>query len=64
MIRKMITTMKIITTMIRPKLEYAKLSWSLLKIKHVEIGRIQRITTMIMLYLEDITYEKIRRQKK
>ena len=40
---------KIITTMIRPKLEYAQVIWSPHKEKHVlKLERIHKITTMIM----------------
>ena len=50
---------KVITTMIRPKLEYAKVIWSQHKKKHVlKLERVQRIATEMMLKLEDLTYEE------
>ena len=49
---------KIITTMIRPKLEYAEVIWSPHKKKHVlKLGRIQRIATKMVPELENLTYE-------
>ena len=45
---------KIIITIIRPKLEYAKVTWSQYKKKHVlKLERILRIPTNMMLDLED-----------
>ena len=50
---------KIITTMIRPKLEYAEVIWSLHKKKHVlKLERIQRIATKMVPELRDLTYEE------
>ena len=50
---------EIITSMIRPKLEYAEVIWSPHKKKHVlKLERIQRITTKIVPELEDLTYEE------
>ena len=50
---------KIITTMIRPKLEYAKVIWSPHKKKHVlKLERIQRIATKIVPELENLPYEE------
>ena len=49
---------KIITTMIKPKLEYAEVIWSPHK-KRIcgNLGKIQRITTKMVPDLEDLTYE-------
>ena len=50
---------KIVTTMNRPKLEYAKVIWSPHKKKHVlKLERIQRITTKMVPELEELTYEE------
>ena len=50
---------KIITTMIRPKLEYAEVIWSLYKKKHVlKLERIQKIATKMVPELEDLTCEE------
>ena len=50
---------KIITTMIRPKLEYAEVICSLHKKKHVlKLERIQRIATKMLPELEDLPYEE------
>jgi len=50
---------KIITTMIRPKLEYAEIVWSPHKKKHVKkLERIQRIATKMVPELEELTYEE------
>ena len=50
---------KIITTIIRPKLEYAEVIWSLHKKNHVlRLERIQRIATKMVPELEDLTYEE------
>ena len=47
---------KIITTMIRPKLEYAEVIWSPYKKKHVlKLEIIQRIVTKMMTDLKDLT---------
>ena len=48
---------KNLTTMIRPKLEYVEVIWSLHKNlrKRVVIGKIQRIATKIVPDLEDLT---------
>ena len=48
---------KIITTMIRPKLEYAEVIWFSHNKKHVlKLERIQRIATKIVPELEDLLY--------
>ena len=48
---------KIITTMIRPKLEYAEIMWSSHKKKHVlKLERIQKIATKMVPELEDLPY--------
>ena len=50
---------RIITTMIRLKLEYSEVIWSLHKKKHVlKFERIQRIATKMVPDLEDLTYEE------
>ena len=50
---------KIMTTMIRPKLEYAEVIWSPHKKKHVlKLERIQRIATKLVPELEDLPYEE------
>ncbi len=50
---------KMITTMIRPKLEYAEMVWSPHKKKHVKkLERIQRIATNMVPELKDLTYEE------
>ena len=50
---------KIITIMIRPKLEYAEVIWSPHKKKHVlKLERIQRIATKMVPELEDLPYEE------
>ena len=50
---------KIITTMIRLKLEYTEVIWSLHKMKHVlKLERIQRISTEMVPDLEDLTYKE------
>ena len=50
---------KIITTMIRPKLEYAETVWSPHMKKHVKkLERIQRTATKMVPELEDLTYEE------
>ena len=50
-----------IYTMIRPKLEYAKVIWSPHKKKHVlKLERIQRIATKMVPDLEDLTWKKIK----
>ena len=50
---------KIITTMIRPKLEYADVIWFPHKKKHVlKLERIQRIATKMVPQVEDLTYEE------
>ena len=52
-------TRKIITSMIRPKLEYAEVIWSPHKKKHVlKLERIQRIATKKVPELKDLTYEE------
>ena len=49
----------IITTMIRPKLEYAEVTWFPHKKKHVlKLERIQRIAIKMAPELEDLTYEE------
>ena len=49
---------EIITTMIRPKLKYAKVIWSSHKKEHVlKLERIPRIETKMVPDLEDLTYE-------
>ena len=46
---------KIVTTMIRPKLEYAEVIWFPHKKKHVlKLERIQKIATKIVPELEDL----------
>ena len=50
---------KIITTMIRPKLEYAEVIWFPHKKKHVlQLEIIQRIATKMVPELEELTYEE------
>ena len=50
---------KIITTMIRSKLEYAEVIWSPHKKKHVlKLETIQRIATKMVPELEELTYEE------
>ena len=50
---------KIVSTMIRPKLEYVELIWSLHKKMHVlKLERIQRMAIKMMPDLEDLTYEE------
>ena len=50
---------KIITSMIRPKLEYADVIWSPQKKKHVlKLERIQRIETKMVPDLEGQAYEE------
>ena len=50
---------KIITTMVRPKLKYAKVIWSLHKKKDVlKLERIHRIETKMASDLDDLTYEE------
>ena len=50
---------KIITSIIRPKLEHAEVIWPLHKKKHVlKIEIIQRIATKMILELKDFTYEE------
>ena len=50
---------KTINTMIRPRLEYAELIWSLHKKKHLlKLESIQRITTKMVPELEELTYEE------
>ena len=50
---------KIITTMIRQKLEYAEVIWLPHKKKHVlKLERIQRIATKMVTEFEDLTYEE------
>ena len=50
---------KIITTAIRPKLEYAEIIWSPHKKKHVlKLERILRIATKMVPELEDLPYKK------
>ena len=50
---------KIITTMIRPKLEHAEVIWSPHKKEDVlKLERIQRIATKMVPELEDLTHEK------
>ena len=51
---------KIITAMIRSKLEYAEVRWSPCKKKHVlKLERIQRIATKKVPEYDDLTYEEI-----
>ena len=51
---------KIITTMIKPKLEYAEVIRSPHKIKHLlKLERIQRIATKVVPDLRELTYEEI-----
>ena len=48
-----------LTTIIRPKLEYAEVIWSLDKKKHVlKLERIQRIATKMVPESENLTYEE------
>ena len=50
---------KIITTMIRPKLEYAEVIWFPHKKKYVfKLVSIQRIATKMVPELEELTYEE------
>ena len=50
---------KIITTMIRPKLEYTEVIWSPHKKKHVlKIEKLHRIATKMVPELKDLTYEE------
>ena len=50
---------KMITTMIRPKLEYIEVILSPHKEKHVlKLERIQRMTTKMVPELEDLTYDE------
>ena len=50
---------KIITTMIRPKLESSEVIWSSHKKKHVlKLERIQRIASKMVPELEDLIYEE------
>ena len=50
---------KIITSMIRAKLEYAEVIWSPHKEKHVlKLERIQRIATKMVPELKELTYEE------
>ena len=50
---------KIITTMIRPKMEYAAIVWSPYKKKHVKkLERIQRMATKMVPELEELSYEE------
>ena len=50
---------RLITTMIRPKLEHAKVIWSAHKKMHVlKLERIQRIATKMVPELEDLPYEE------
>ena len=56
---------KIITTMIRPKLEYAEVIWSTHTHTHthtkkpvLKLERIHRIATKMVPELEDLTYEE------
>ena len=50
---------KLITTMIRPKLEYAGVVWSPHKKKHIKkLERIQRIATKMVPELAGLTYEE------
>ena len=47
------------TILIRPKLEYGEVIWSLDKKKHVlKLDRIQIIASKMLPYLEHLTYEK------
>ena len=49
---------KIITTMIKPKLEYAEVIWSPYKKKHVlKLERLQKIVPKMVPELEELTYE-------
>ena len=51
---------KIITTMIKPKPEYAEVIWSPHKKKPVlKLERIQRIATKIVPELENLSYEDV-----
>ena len=50
---------KIITNMIRPKLEYAAVVWSPHKMKDIrKLERIQRAATKMVLELKDLNYEE------
>ena len=50
---------KMISTMIKPKLEYAEVIWSPHKKKHVlKLERIQRNATKMVPELEDLTYQE------
>ena len=50
---------KITTTIIRPKLEHAKVIWSPHKKKHVmKLERIQRIATKMVPELDKLKYEE------
>ncbi len=50
--------MKILTTLIRPKLEYAEAVWSPYKKKHInKLERIQRIATKMVPELKDLSYK-------
>ncbi len=48
---------KMLTTLIRPKLEYAEVVWSPYKKKHINrLERIQRIATKMLPELKDLSY--------
>ncbi len=50
--------MKILTTLIRPKLEYAEVVWSPYKKKHInKLERIQRIATKMVPQLKGVSYK-------
>ena len=50
---------KIITTMIRPRLEYAAIIWSPHEKKHIrKLERVQRAATKMVPELQDLTYEE------
>ncbi len=48
---------KIITTMIRPKLEYAEAVWPPYKKKHIHIQRIQKMATKLVPELAGLHYQ-------
>ncbi len=51
--------MKILTTLIRPKLEYAEVVWSPCKKKHTnKLERIQRLGTKMVPELKDLSYKE------
>ncbi len=56
---------KILTTMIRPKLEYTMVVWSPHKKKHIrKFERIQRIAMKLLLKLKGLQYEERLREMK